>query len=606
MLAVIRLRFPNTAASEVWSDAAMNNWLNPSIPFSLAHFWTRTSLFQADMNYFLFPAITLADPRDKAKPGEDRRTVLVDGVLAEITRLFSPDWSIFKNVLIVGAQQTDQFGGGGPHKVGDTMVLAAVVDVLSPFSNICQEVGHSFSLDHELDTLGVDYESPYSVMSSEKYGDNKSSYERPVDARLPVGKPKASSNVSTVITNDVQRIIGPYITPAQFSAANTASFNDPNTVHQIPASFNTTPYSFRLNAFDAGIDSWPNRKIILGVIKPVDPNGDTYYLELRRNRSYDAAFSVDGDTTPPVAVVIHAQSKITKRIRYVNRIALLGNGDTDYHDFNGRFVVRVGGFEKDFSAVTVTVAGGDTWKYFGVGLDDVVETTLPPTRIDIGWQTADMSPCFLFPKAPHRFRNHFSNHLLSLRATSFGYEQPLYQWFINDQLLDPSNTSIMLNLNVKVAERGEFSSAKSENINFNYELKPGSNKLKISCDEPYSGISAIVKVLVTESSHEVLQNLYPDRSLWTGIVFNNVSIEHDQSYIDEEIACAKRIKQLNDQYAKSRKLPHLVDPGPKFGVDVIDVIDALMVSNPTAANAVINEVARLGNVRKKQVIEQLR
>ena len=162
------------------------------------------------------------------------------------------------------------------------------------------------------------------------------------------------------------------------------------------------------------------------------------------------------------------------------------------------------------------------------------------------------------------------------------------------------------NLNVKVAERGEFSSAKSENINFNYELKPGSNKLKISCDEPYSGISAIVKVLVTESSHEVLQNLYPDRSLWTGIVFNNVSIEHDQSYIDEEIACAKRIKQLNDQYAKSRKLPHLVDPGPKFGVDVIDVIDALMVSNPTAANAVINEVARLGNVRKKQVIEQLR
>jgi hypothetical protein len=159
---------------------------------------------------------------------------------------------------------------------------------------------------------------------------------------------------------------------------------------------------------------------------------------------------------------------------------------------------------------------------------------------------------------------------------------------------------------VKVAERGEFSSAKPENINFSYELKPGSNKLKISCNEPYSGISAIVKVLVTESSHEVLQNLYPDRSLWTGIVFNNVSIEHDQSYIDEEIACAKRIKQLNDQYAKSRKLPHLVDPGPKFGVDVINVIDALMVSNPTAANAVINEVARLGNVGKKEVIKQLR
>jgi len=606
MLAVIRLRYPSTAASEVWSDAAMNNWLNPTIPFSLAHFWTRTSLFQADLNYFLFPAITLADPRSNAKPGQNPRTVLVDGVLAEITRLFSPDWSLFKNVLIVGAQQTDQFGGGGAHKVGNTMVLAAVVDVFSPFSNMCQELGHAFSLEHELNFLGDEYQSPYSVMSSELYGNNNSSFERPADPRLPVGKPKLTPNVSAVNTNDVQRIIGPYITPAQFSAANMGSFNDPNTVHAVPASFNTTPHTFRLTAYDAGIDAWPNRKVILGVINPVDPNADTYYLELRRNRSYDANFSADGVNTPPVAVVIHALSKITKRIRYVNRIALLGNGDTDYHDFNGHFVVRIGAFEPDFSAVTVTVADGETWRYFGIGLDDVVETALPPTRIDVGWQTADMSPCFMFPVAPHRFRNHFHNNMLSLRATSFGYEQPLYQWFLNDQLLDPAKNSIMLNLNVKVAEHGELSAAKPENINFSYENKPGSNKLKISCDEPYSGISAIVKVVVSESSHEVLQNLYPDRSLWTSIRFDNVTIEHDQAYIDEEIACAKRIKDLDDQYAKSQKPPHLVDPGPKFGVDVINVIDALVLSNPAAANAVINEVARLGNVAKKEVIGQMR
>jgi hypothetical protein len=605
MLAVIRLRFPNTDPSEVWSDAVMNSWLNPTIPFSLAHFWTRTSLFQADMNYFLFPPITLADPRDKAKPTDDPRRVLVDGVLAEITRLFSPDWSIFKNVLIVGAQATDQFGGGGPHKVGDTLVLAAVVDVLSPFSNTCQELGHSFRLEHELDVLGVEYESPYSVMSSESYGGNPTSYERPVDPRLPVGKP-TPPNISHVNTGDVQRIIGPYITPAQFSAANTGSFNDPNTVHAVPANFNTTPHTFRLNAFDAGVDAWPNRKIILGVITPVDPNGDTYFIELRRNRDYDAGLSPDGKHSPPVAVVIHAQTQATKRIRYVNRIALNGNGDTDYHDFNGRFVVRVGGFEKDFSSVTVTVAGGDTWKYFGVGLDDAVLTTLPPTRIDVGWQSADMTPCFLFPKAPHHFRNHFSNHMVSLHAASFGYEQPLYQWFLNDQLLDPSKTSITIPLNVKVAEHGDFSAATLENVAFTYENNQGSNKLKISCDEPYSGISPLVKVSVTESSHEVLQNLYPDRSVWTSIVFNNVTIEHDQSYIDEEAACAKRLKQLSDQYAKSLKPPHLIEPGPRFGVDVINVIDSLMVSNPTAANAVINEVAKLGNVGKKQVIGLLK
>jgi hypothetical protein len=605
MLAVIRLRFPATAATEVWSDVTMNNWLNPSIPYSLAHFWTRSSLFQADLSYFLFPAVTMADPRSDAKPDENPRTVLVDGVLAEVTRLYSPDWSIFKNVLIVGAQQTDQFGGGGPHKVGNTMVLAAVVDVLSPFSNICQELGHAFGLEHELNTLGDEYQSPYSVMSSELYGGDNSSFEWPADPRLPIGKPKASPNISNVNTNDVQRIVGPYITPAQFSAANMGSFNDANTVHQVPPSFNTIPHTFRLTAYDAGMDAWPNRKVILAVVTSADPNADTYYLELRRNRGYDANFSVDDGATPPIAVVIHAYSKTNKRIRYVNRIPLFGNGDSDYHDFNGRFVLRIGEFDQDFSSVTVTVSTGETWKYFGVGLDDVAEIELPPSRIDQGWQTVNMSPCFMFPIAPHQFRNHFHNKMLSLRATSFGYEQPMYSWFLNDQLLEPANHSIMLQLNVKTAEQGAFSNPKQENITFSYDLKPGSNKLKISCDEPYSGISAIVKVMVSESSHEVLQNLYPDRSLWTSIQFNNVTIEHDQGYVDEEAACAKRIKDLSDQYAKSRKLPQLVDPGPRFGVDIINVINALVLSNPTAANAVINEVARIGNVGKKEVIGQL-
>lgn len=38
MIAVIRARFPNTPASAVWSNAAMQAWLDPNIPFSLAHY----------------------------------------------------------------------------------------------------------------------------------------------------------------------------------------------------------------------------------------------------------------------------------------------------------------------------------------------------------------------------------------------------------------------------------------------------------------------------------------------------------------------------------------------------------------------------------------
>jgi len=336
-------------------------------------------------------------------------------------------------------------------------------------------------------------------------------------------------------------------------------------------------------------------------------NGEAYYLELRRNRSYDAAFSVEGTATPPVAVVIHAVDLSDKRVRYVNRVPLVtSNGDTDYHDFRGHFVIRINSVEKDLSACSVTVGGSEFWKYFGVNFEDVVTSRGRPTRIDSGWQTADMSPCFMFPPAPHKFRNLFENTNITIKASSFGYEQPIYQWFLNDQKLDPAKTSIKLKLFAKTAANGVFAAPKEEIININFALQKNSNKLLLNCDEPFSDISAIVKVVVNEGSHEVLQNLYPERSLWTGIEFNNVVILHDQVYIDQENACAKRIKDLSDEYAKSRKVPHLVDPGPRFGVDVINVIDALVLSNPTAANAVINEVARLGNIGKAEVIKQLK
>lgn len=45
MIAFVRVRFPATPATEVWSDGVMHNWMNASIPFSLAHFWSRASLF---------------------------------------------------------------------------------------------------------------------------------------------------------------------------------------------------------------------------------------------------------------------------------------------------------------------------------------------------------------------------------------------------------------------------------------------------------------------------------------------------------------------------------------------------------------------------------
>lgn len=607
MIALVRVRYPTTAANAVWSDMVTNNWMNASIPFSLAHFWQRTSLFQADLSYFLFAPVVVADPRITGAANNVNRPLLVNAILAEVTRAYSPDWNTFDKVLIVGAQRLDQFGGGSyqvPVGGGTKNVSVAVVDVLSPFSNVCQELGHAFGLEHEMNTGNDEYQSPYSVMSSESYGGGRPSFERAVMAQLPVGKPRPSPEISAVNTQDVQRIVGPYITPVQFSVANMGTFNDPQTVYQVPVSIATQPHSFRLTAVDACIDSWPMRRRMLAVLPPQVPNGDLYYLELRRNRSYDAGLSVDGSVGPQNAVVIHAVNQTTKRVMYVGRIPLASNtGDTDYHSYKGFFAVRLGSVEPDHSECQVTVGGGDFWKYFGVAFTDVVESFQP--HVDIGWQTADMSPCFLFPPSPHQYRNHFQGTTVSVGATSFGYEQPVYRWFLEDVALDPAGSTITLPLHAKHEEKGELSDARTESITFRY-LQSGST-LKLICNDPFASIAPGIKVQVSEASPEVLKSFYPERSIWTNLRIDNLSIEHDQRYIDEQKACAKRIRGINDRFSLSNmEIPHGVDPGPRFGVDTIDLINALVLSNPVAANAAINEVAKLRNIGRLDVIKHLR
>ncbi len=608
MIALIRVRFNNTPADKVWSDAVMHNWMNPGIQYSLAHFWTRTSFFQADMRYFLFAPVAMDDPRPKTPKDSTERQYLVAKVIAEVTKAFSPDWKIFDQLLICFAQPTDQFGGG-EHKVpiagGEKTIPAAVVDVASPFSNICQEVGHTFLLDHEIDGAGNEYMSPYSSMSSELYGGAQSSFEREKVPALPVGFPRPAPEITAVDTDDMQRVIGPYITPVQFYLKAMGIFIDDRTVYQVPGSFTTAPHSFRLAALDKGIDLWPARHVVLAVLPPAVPNGDTYFLELRRNVSYDAGLTSDGANSAPVALVIHAAdiSSKAKRVRYVNRVALVASpGDRDYHCFAGHFTVRLNNFAEDFSSCSVTVGGDDFWKYFGVNFDTILTNEIPGGESE--WNFGKVSPCFMFPVSIYTYKYHYISSEVVMVASSFGYETPAYQWFLNDQPLNPSDAQITIRSKVRVPHNGELSELHDEDVTVQYRITQ--NKLNLTFNELFSGIYATVKVIVNESSGEVLQNFYPERTVWTSISVNNVEIEWDQAYKDAQNACEKRLDEINDHYAKSH--PHIPqrNPEPDWGISTINLINELVQSNPAAANAAINEVARLGNISKLEVIKKLR
>ena len=144
MFAFIRARFPGTAASADWSDTVANNWMDPAIPFSMAHYWKLSTFQQVDLSYFLFPTVVLNDPRMTTGNARDQ---LVRGVLNEVDRVSKPDWNLFDRCIIFFAQGTDLFGGGQHLAPNGKLITAAVFDVASRFDQVCQEVGHTLCVN---------------------------------------------------------------------------------------------------------------------------------------------------------------------------------------------------------------------------------------------------------------------------------------------------------------------------------------------------------------------------------------------------------------------------------------------------------------------------
>lgn len=606
MLAVIRVRFPNTPVSKVWSDAAIQSWMDPNIPFSLAHFWSRTSFFQADMRYFLFPAITINDPRADTSLDDtgsaDMNTIvrnrLVRAVLNEVTRQFDPDWDLFDQYIIWFAQTTDMFGGGSfklPTRPGSdrTTITGAVCDISRTFSTICQEVGHGFRLDHELGYFGNDYGDPYSSMSTDNFP--TSLFERPIVPSLPVGDIPAAG-ITSVTTNDVQRVIGPYITPVQFYVNNFGAFVHPGSVIQVPATYETTPVSFRLTALDKAIAVWPARKKVLAVLPPIITDGDTYFLELRRNRDYDQGLPTNKAALWPVAIVIHAMDSSNRRIRFVDKIPLIGGlGDLDYHSFKGFFTVRLTSYEEDFSSVGLTVGGGDFWKHFGVSFEQPM-TNKVSLSVSEWKSTTEVAPCSLFSNTPFQYRLHFDSTQIILVATSFGYEKPSYQFFINDQYIDPANVEITLSIPVQDPEPSKLQNLKNASVLVRFNIIQ--NRLTLLVEEKYSGIYVSVKVVVNESSSEVIRNLYEEQSVWTGISFDNVTIEWEQAYWDAQGVCLRdKLQGTLNKPPKTIKIIPLEDPRFQFEHKQIDyLLRHLMKTNPEVADVVLTEVSKLTNL----------
>ncbi|MBO9204634.1 MULTISPECIES: hypothetical protein [Niastella] len=593
MIAFFRVRWPDTPAKQVWSDTVATNWLNPAIPFSLAHYWKVSTFQQADMSNVVFPPLIINNP------GVDRDQ-LVYAVLAAAEQAFHPTWSQFDRCIIYFAQHTDLFGGG-PYQTADgNHLMAAVFDIESTFDLACQEVGHTFGLCHELDKTTNEYQCPYSVMSALT---TDLWFTRTLNPNLPgADRPE-----------NPQNRVGPYIPTAhlyinQYNPINPHGvFNHPDTVSYITTTYEYTPVNVRLYARDVAIAAWPNRRTVLAVVPPIVPGGDTYFLELRRrDNSYDHGI---GNTS---IIILSANffawnpcmfATNTPRLHYIDRIDMEDvKGDLDYHSFNGRFVIRVNNFAPDLSWANISIGGGNAWQNFRLLFEEQLNDTQLIASGD--WKRGLIAPCPIELKRVFRYRTKTYHTFFVLRARSIGYEAPGYSWKLQNVLLTPADNSITLQVSCRDHTGQNLNSPSLHPVDCQYAVNSG--RLELTVLSPFAGITLDLEVVVAETSPSVMKNYYPSRTLQTTVHANNLGIEWDDDYKAASAACWKRFQSAFDQIPKF-ELPHPNpgDPGPDYfeKIGIREVIRFLAARDPQAARAVAAIIADKAAVSIEQVME---
>jgi hypothetical protein len=601
MFAFIRARFPNTPPNLVWSDAAAANWMDPTIPFSVAHFWTVSSFRQVDFSHVVFPAVVVSDPRVRAADDRDR---LVRAALDAVDQASHPDWDQFDRCIIFFAQPTGLFGGGTHRAPNGKMISAAVFDIQSGFDQTCQEVGHTLGLQHELGAWYYDpygnytneYGCPYSVMSAA----SDLSFERAIDPRLPGTLP-----------SDPQRSVGPYLPTVhlylnQYRAVNpNGVFNHPDTVTYVPASYEYTRANVRLYARDAAIGAWPSRRTVLIVLPPIVPGGDTHFLELRRpDGAYDHGIG-NPSITILAANFFAGNGTVTDvsslRIRYVTRIDLQStDGDLDFHSFSGHFVVRVTKVSDDFSFVDLSIGGGNAWQNFQLTLD-TLSTNAVLTEIG-SWERALVEPCPIWEAAEFGYRIKEFETFFVLQAHSAGYEAPGYAWRVEGVALDPTANAVDLSVQCRDANGYRLTAPAVRTVHCTYQINGG--RLELAVRSPFADIGLGIDLTVGESSPSVMKNYYPDRSLFTTIRADNVVIEWDAAYQAASQDCWKRLRAFNDRFQKSA-VPHPGDPEQRFidRVGISELIRELVERDPRAAFAVAATIANRTMVPVEVVLD---
>lgn len=621
MIAVLRVRFTtNTDALSVWPDNIFQNWLDPTIPYSLANYWWEASWGMFDFRYNLFPPFVMIDPRPAVvlAPGENSnakyRAALVNGAVQQATALFQPNWDSFSHVLIWYAQPTDMFGGGSvvvPLKDGGSKVIPdALVDIASPFDGVCQETGHGFGLGHELDAAGGEYQSPYSIMSGLSYI-QLPSFVRPADPRLPDGvrAPNVPGSPSLPYPNDPpQRVIGPLLCAAQLY--NFPWFQNPPQVVQVPGTFRNYPASIKLYALDHARSVSQNASVpALAIIPPTNATSRTFAVELRRGGHglYDQHLGATG--APPAALVIHSFNP-DGRVRYEGALPLhSGLGNLEWSSVAHLVTIRLEEVEDGDLSVRFLVGGGTFWQQRNASLDEGSELVAETVS---DFKTVVFDEACL--QGPYRYQEKKRRYDEILIATSYGFDNPEYRWYINGTRISPTNSFTALTLNnVEVTNpipstqpNANGAETKTMPVVVYYEMQ--GNKLTLRAGSDPGNFGCNVRVEVSDPVPADVFTVNAEKHFY----FQCHRFEWEKAYYDKLDECYEwankmwRTRSWRIHIDPGYEPPYVVRPGELEQILKYErVLHTLQRSHPEQAHQLMTYMVQRFNVPRQVILKRM-
>lgn len=582
MFIVVRARWATTPEADVWSDEAMQAWLNPDIEWSLAHCISRSFFRHLTLNpYYLAPVVVLPmDPTTNPsyshlKDPKDRLTQGVMDLLAP--QVISDNAGAIANgsarFIFCFAQQAGLYGTSGSR--GGVPTGHAVCDRQSPFASICQEVGHAYGFDHELkDEIGLDgryasYGSPYSFMSA------ATGYEhlRPPVAALPQGQLDPRDGT------DPQALVGPQMALANLHVKKVGDFPNPETcITKTYDEFEQAPIQVTINSADAAISAWPDRKLPALLVIPHTPADDrAYYIEFRTKDHYDSAIAGP-------AVVMHSYRKSLwdgdftgDRLVYEGAI-IADSGDTDLKSKSGAIAIQAH-IDLARSRAVLHIGKGDA---FGSAVVGISEGPDYETAIlhEGAWRPKYSRPCMFTPGRSFNARPVEYRTRCRIAVSASGYATPRFRFFLEGQeLRDDLGGSIIINAKVDVIEEPTLDSRQVDKdilVLFNV----AGRVLTLETSEPCTG-SLTVGVSVEEAADGSGR---ADRGHLLEFNFRNLGIEWDQFWRNDVANCMKKRPIPMPDWS----FPWEQDwPKPNWRDDIVDIIEEVGETSPAVAQLIV-------------------